>query len=173
MNKKFYIGMIIIMAIILLDLFIKRWLINNFEIGEIAVSIKNFLIVSRVETHTMSYGFRPQVDYFFIIEIGFQLIFLLFFITILIRKINMQFILFSIMIIGGWAGNYFDKLFFSNTSSYQHLDYLNFNVVSSAFINLSSLMSMLGWILLIFTVIFKYKDFRKVFVKAKTDAISV
>ena len=67
------------------------------------------------------------------------------------------------MIIAGWAGNYFDKLFFSTSSSYKHLDYLNFTIISDAFTNLSSLISLLGWALLIVAVTFKFNDFKKIF----------
>ena len=71
------------------------------------------------------------------------------------------------MIVAGWSGNYFDKLFFSTNSSYKHLDYLSFTIISDAFTNLSSLMSVLGWALLIFAVIFKFNDFKKIFERRK------
>jgi len=168
MKRNFLTGMVIIVVFVLVDLFIKKYITDNFETGKPIFSIKNFLVIAKVETHSMSFGWKKQVNYFSIVNIIFQLLFLIVFIRMLIRKTNNRSIIFSFMIIAGWAGNYFDKLFFSTSSSYQHLDYLSFTIVSDAFTNLSSLMNLLGWILLLLAVIFKFKDFKKIFERSKS-----
>ena len=159
--------MVIIDVIILLDLLVKKYISSNFEIGTPIFSIKSFLIIAKVETHNMSHGWKQQIDYYSIITIIFQVLFLIVFRRMWMRKINNLFLIFSFMIIAGWAGNYFDKLFFSTSNSYKHLDYLSFTIISDAFTNLSSLMSLLGWSLLIFAVIFKFNDFKKIFERHK------
>jgi len=155
--------MVIIAVLILLDLLVKKYISSNFEIGTPIFSIKSFLIIAKVETHNMSYGWRQQIDYVSIVTIICKVLFLIVFRRMWMRKINNLFLIFSFMIIAGWAGNYFDKLFFSTSSSYKHLDYLNFTIISDAFTNLSSLISLLGWALLIVAVTFKFNDFKKIF----------
>jgi len=155
--------MVIIAVLILLDLLVKKYISSNFEIGTPILSIKSFLIIAKVETHNMSYGWRQQIDYVSIVTIICKVLFLIVFRRMWMRKINNLFLIFSFMIIAGWAGNYFDKLFFSTSSSYKHLDYLNFTIISDAFTNLSSLISLLGWALLIVAVTFKFNDFKKIF----------
>ena len=155
--------MAVIGVVILFDLLIKKYIASHFGIGQTVFSIKGFLIIAKVEAHSMSYGWKQPFDYFLILTIILQVLFLVFFIRMIRKKADRRFIIFSLMIIAGWTGNYFDKLFFSTSNSYQQLDYLNFPIVSGAFTNLSALMSLLGWILLIFAVIFKFGDFKKVF----------
>ncbi len=155
--------MAIIGAVILFDLLIKKYIVNNFEIGQTIFSIKGFLIVAKIEMHSISYGWKQPINYSLIINIIFQAAFLILFIRMLVKKVNFRFIIFSFMIISGWAGNYLDKLFFSTSSSYQQLDYLSFAIVSDAFTNISSLLSLVGWAVLVLAAIFKLEDFKRVF----------
>ena len=163
MNKKVYIWIAIVCIIILIDLLLKTWIIKNSDFGEVIISIKNFLIVARIETHTLSWGLRSQFDYSTIIKAVFFLLFLILFIRLIMRKANHVFTTSVFMIIAGWGGNYLDKLLFSTSASYQQLDYLSFDLISSAFINLGFLVTMAGWLLLIFFVIIKFKDFKRIF----------
>lgn len=163
MSKRVYIWMAIVCIVILIDLLIKNWIVRNTAVGEVITSVQNLLVVARIETHTMSRGFKPQFDYSIIVRAVFFVLFFILLIRIIMRKASDVFIISLFMIIAGWGGDYIDKLFFSTGAGYQHLDYLSFDLISSAFVNLSFLVTITGWLLLVYFAIFRFKDFKRIF----------
>jgi len=65
------------------------------------------------------------------------------------------------------VGNYIDKfILMSGVSNYQHLDYFSL-VGFRPFMNISTAMVSIGWIILLIAVFIGFKDIKMIFRKAK------
>lgn len=93
----------------------------------------------------------------------------LFFIRVwLIKSINQLYKISTLFIILGLLGNYIDMFLFSGgNKQYIQMDYLNVDILSSSFFNLSSLLTYAGLVLFIIALIKKPGDLKLVFSRKK------
>lgn len=84
-----------------------------------------------------------------------------------IQMVNVgKFLKVSSLIVIGWFGIIFDRLILANgMSNYIHMDYFCINGVMNYFLNLSSLMTTIGYILFVVALIVHRKDIKRVFRK--------
>lgn len=164
---NYTIGFIVLtMTIILIDLILKSVIIKNFEIGEKFQLIGGLITISRVQNLRLAFGFEISPKVIEIIKIIIQVIFVLIFVKIQKVKINKLYKYSMTLIVFGWIGNYIDRIIFSNSNSnYMYLDYLNISGVFRFFTNLSSLITSIGWLLILIAIIIKTKDLRIIFKK--------
>jgi len=156
-------SIVLALLIIILDLVIKYLITKNFMIGEMRSIIDGMVSIGRVENFRMALGL---IGYFIkIIVLSIQLACVILFFIIQKREINILYKYSITLIVFGWIGNYLDGIFFSNgDSGYVCLDYLYFNGIDFL-INVSSVMNLIGWLLLIFAIISKFKEFKNLFKK--------
>ncbi len=165
MNRKFTISLLIAGLIILADVVIKIYIKNNAAIGQIIWQIKGLILITRVETVAIAPGFSGGINPLSILVIVFQLAFCMVAIRLFKRGKNSTFMFAATLIVAGWIGAYIDRFFLSTGSYYRQLDYLNFPLISSAFINLSYLLALTGFITFIFLAITRFKELKSLLVK--------
>lgn len=165
MNRKFTISLLITGLIVLADVIIKIYIKNNAAIGQIIWQIKGLILIAKVETLAITPGFSGGVNLLSMLVIIFQLVFCLVAIRLFKRARNSMFMLAATLLVAGWVGSYIDRFFLSTSSTYRQLDYLNLPFISAAFINLSYLLSLTGFILFLYFTITRFRELKSFFVK--------
>ncbi len=165
MNRKFTIRLLITGLIVLADVIIKIYIKNNAAIGQIIWQIKGLVLITKVETLAIAPGFSGGVNLLSMLVIIFQLVFCLVAIRLFKRARNSMFMLAATLLVAGWVGSYIDRFFLSTSSTYRQLDYLNLPFISAAFINLSYLLSLTGFILFLYFTITRFRELKSFFVK--------
>lgn len=154
-------SLIIILIIVMTDLIIKSWITNNLEAGQTQTVLGGALVVANIKNMKLALGMG--IDYLGYLRILFQLVFVVLFIRIqTVNTTGRLFKIASLLIVTGWTGNYIDKFLFSKgNSAYLWMDYLS--VFSMPFINLSSLMIYVGWLLFFLALIIQFGDMKVIF----------
>ena len=110
---------------------------------------------------TMKFAFSSTPIYM-IFPIA-QVLFVLLFFRLQKLEVHRLFKYSSTMIVFGWLGNFLDKLILSQDgANYLHLDYFNIGG-SGNFMNISSVLVLIGWILFLAAIIIGFKDLKKIF----------
>jgi lipoprotein signal peptidase len=152
-------------SIVLLDLIFK-WLINqNLESGESIPIIRNFFILTKIETHQMA---LMRFNFLLILPLLFKIAFAILFIRVFKFEASNSLRLAVCFIIIGWVGNYLDPFFIANDRSsflqlnYILIDFFYIGDILGAF-NLSSILTTIGWTFLVYTAITSFKEIKSVF----------
>jgi lipoprotein signal peptidase len=155
----------ILFLLVAVDLLIKFLIIDGLNKGEMHPFMGGLVTISRIETFRMAYGFSSGFNPVFYIGLILQLCLSILFIRLLTVPSGRSLQTSSLMILSGWAGNLIDMILFSEgRPGYVHLDYFSIGNFFS-FTNISSLLSLAGWILFVYAVI---KDYRKLGLIFKT-----
>lgn len=153
-------------ALFVADLVIKYFITMKFQPGETISFANSWITIGRIENLRLPLGFVGGLDVVGYITIAVQLLFLMLFIRIQIRDVDPYFKYSSVLIVFGWIGNYLDRLFFAKGNwAYMHMDYFNLALAGKSVINLSSLMILIGWFLLLVVALLKFSEFKSLFRK--------
>ncbi len=165
--RNLHYGYIVLACVLCVtDLVVKIFIIKNFETGEIIPKLNGWIAIGRIETLRMPFGFNGGPGFFGYLVIAVQVVFVIFFIRIQSREVDKFFKLATVFIVFGWIGNYLDRLFFAKGNwAYVNLDYFNLALAGNSVINLSSLMILIGWFLLIVVALLKFSEFKSLFRK--------
>jgi lipoprotein signal peptidase len=154
------------MIITALDLLFKYLITNNLEIGEGIQILGGLITLCRIQNYGMAFGIPIGHLLIVIIKISIQAIFVILFIRIQQVKINKLIKYSSTLIVFGWIGNHLDRIFFaSGDSRYFQLDYINVGWLFQLCTNISSLITILGWILFLIAIVIKFSDLKILFQK--------
>lgn len=165
MNKTaHYSGRFILLALLLLivDLFIKSFIINEFDLGEHRPILGEFVALIRVTT-VKSGLFSASGDQFLNISKAiFKLLIVLLAIRIQLRAVHKLFKYSTVLISAGWLGNLLDYSFSADgNASYMSTEYLYLDFLRYC-LSITSLMILVGWLMLIASVIVYPKDLKKI-----------
>ncbi|WP_018342733.1 signal peptidase II [Cytophaga aurantiaca] len=164
MNKRTIQILKIILPIALLvaiDLLIKFQVRTHLEYGQMIELLGDKLMLTHVDNMGMA-GFNVFKIGIWIFK-GFTLIL---FILILRKNSLPIFMISSTLILLGWLGNSLDRLFFAkNTEGYMFMDYFYENIITHTITNISSLLTIAGCILLLFSIIAHFNAFKDIFRK--------
>lgn len=113
----------------------------------------------------MAMGFDISQKLTIAIKILFQILIFILFLRVQGLEIKKLYKISVSLIIFGWMGNYLDKfILMSGDSNYQHLDY--FRIIGfRPFMNISTLMTSAGWILLLIAIVIGFKNLKLIFGK--------
>jgi len=155
--------LIIISIIVAVDFIIKLIIVNTLQQHEEVVVINNVFSIIRI--HNIKLALRLQGGYWMVDIVRFTFHAALLLLTIIIQKRNVHklYKYSTVMIVGGWIGNYMDRfLLAQGDSSYIQMDYLYFFMSGPVF-NLSTTIISIGWVLLIISVIIRFRDLKLIF----------
>ncbi len=160
--------LIIISIIVVVDFLIKLIIVNTLQVHEEVNVIDNFFSIIRIHTMKLAYGFPGDYWIIDIVRFTFHALILLLAIRIQKRNVYKTYKYSTIMIVCGWIGNYLDRFLLAmGDSSYIQLDYLYFHAVGIIF-NLSTEVILVGWILLIVSIVVRFRDLNVIFSKEKS-----
>lgn len=164
-TTKGFVG--ICLGLIILDLFIKIFINKNYEQGQFNQILGGLFTIGNVKTVSMALGFDISHKIMIAIKVIFQLAIVLLFFRVQRLNIKKLYKVSVSLIVFGWLGNYLDKfILMSGDSNYQHLDY--FRIIGfRPFLNISTVMTSIGWILLLIAIVIGFKDIKMIFGKAK------
>lgn|GEM_PF-4065503 len=153
MLKRFNKRAIILgFSILILDLILKSLIQRNIADGHYKEILGGLITLGKIPNFKMALGSNVTATLLSAVIIIFQLAFT--YVSFLLQKseVNNLFKYSTTVIVCGWLGNLLDKLFFSNgNKSYVSLDY--FNIAGTSFYsNLSSVMTQIGWLLLLLAI---------------------
>ncbi len=164
LQNLFYGYILFACALSLADLLTKYMIIQKFEQGEMLSLLNGWVAIGRIENLRLPLGFNGGLGFFGYLVIAIQLVFVFYFMRIQLRKVDNFFKFSSALIVFGWMGNYLDRLFFANGNwAYVHLDYFNLTLAGNAVINISSLMILIGWIVLVVISLIRFNEFKSIF----------
>jgi lipoprotein signal peptidase len=144
------------------DLIIKAWLVNNLPNGESINIAGEAITIQRITTHRMALRINAWSHIIDYVHLAFQVAFVVFFMKALRANVHNSFKLASALIVAGWIGLYLDRFLFSAPGS--GALYLDYVIVANSFVtSLTSLMIMVGWILLLLSVVIQFKEVKIIF----------
>lgn len=156
---------LICFGITLLDFAIRIFISSKMTLGTFNEILGGLITVSPIKTSTIAFGNGPAIKLEQISIMVFQLLFVLLFVRIQKLEINKLFKYATTLIVFGWLGNYLDQIFLARgIPNYQHLDYFKILNIGS-FTNISTILVLVGWVLLIFAVVIGFKDLKIIFRK--------
>lgn len=153
-------------SIFILDLILKSHIHRNIPDDHFEEIFGGLITLGKMPNLKMAFGSNAIGILLSVVIITFQLAFTYFSCLLQKSEANSLFKYATTMIVCGWLGNLLDKIFFSNgDTSYVSLGY--FNIAGTSFYsNLSSFMTHLGWLLLLFAIVL---NFIKYTTSIKTD----
>ena len=168
MNKlkittKRFVG--ICLGLIILDLVLKFIVDKTYEQGQFNQILGGLFTIGNVKTLSMAMGFDISQKLTIAIKILFQILIFILFLRVQGLEIKKLYKISVSLIIFGWMGNYLDMfILMSGDSNYQHLDY--FRIIGfRPFMNISTLMTSTGWILLLIAIVIGFKNLKLIFGK--------
>lgn len=168
-SKIFRLTTITVGLIILLDLILKALIVQSFRPTEMKEIISGVFSIGRIQTLRGAFGFQNSAVLILMSHLVFQILITLLAIRIYKRNLNRFYTIAMVMIIGGWIGEYLDWLFFSSGEiGYVSTGYFYFHFLDPV-LSLSSSITLLGWVLLLFCIVVFFKDLRLLFSKAGTE----
>lgn len=157
---------LIALAVVIVDFAIKCIIAETFSVGEIVGTANGLLSVGRIPNMRMSLGLQSTITLLDILSVTFKLAMVVLFIRIQMVNVGKFLKVSSSLIVIGWFGIILDRLILANgMSNYIHMDYFCINGVMNYFLNLSSLMTTIGYILFVVALIVHRKDIKRVFRK--------
>jgi lipoprotein signal peptidase len=171
-NLNFRI-LIPVACIAVLDLIIKTWVVSTIGFQKELKLVEDTFSIIAIKNMRMAFGFRDSTQFLLFegIDIIFKLLFLFVFARIQTRDVAKGFKWAAAMIVFGWVGNLADRLIFSeegDNGSYLHMDYFYDALATNAVTSITTMMIMIGWVLLVIMVLVRNKDVRKIFVRSKS-----
>ncbi|MBN1181543.1 MAG: signal peptidase II [Bacteroidales bacterium] len=161
-TKKFFL---LVLILIIVDLLIKYIIISKLHQYQRIALLHGFIELCRIQTNSAAFGFA-SLNILGIIRLVLQVTFMILFIRIQFVSVNKWYKYSSALVVFGWIGNYLDKIIFSNgEKTYAHLDYFYVRGFSHSILNLSTVMTLTGWIAFIMVIIIRFKDLKIIFHK--------
>jgi len=159
---------LIALAFATIDFAIKYIIADTFSVGEIIGTANGLLSVGRIPNMKMSLGMHSTITLFDILSVAFQLVMVILFVRIQLVNVGKLLKVSSSLIVIGWFGIILDRLMLANgMSNYINMDYFCINGVMNYFLNLSSLMTTIGYILFVVALIVHRKDIKVILKKKK------
>lgn len=147
------------------DLIIKAWLVNTLPNGENITMAGGAIAIQRITTYRMALRVNAWPHIIDFVHLAFQIAFVVFFMKALRANVHNSFKLASALIVAGWIGLYLDRFLFSAPGS--GALYQDYVIIANSFVtSLTSLMIMVGWILLLLSVVIRFKDLKIIFKRA-------
>ncbi len=167
--------LISVISLVIIDVILKSWLINIYSETKEIVIINGFLKLSAVNNFQMVFAFPGtstiRIQPASIIQVVFSILVL---IRIFNRKISNIFYLGAYMIVIGWIGSKIDIWFLNpnngNNIVYHGLDYIHFEVLSLPVFDVSKTMINLGWVVIVFGAVLRFKDFKTLLKKQNKNS---
>lgn len=157
-------------GLIVVDLVFKLLITQSFQPTEMNEVITGFFSIGRIQTLRGAFGFQNSAVILLAAQLAFQVFLVLLAVRVFRRELHWTFRLAFALIIAGWLGNYLDWIMFSNGQiSYVSTEYFYFHFLPPV-LSLSVVLTTLGWILLLFSVVVFFKDVKLIFFKTENLA---
>jgi lipoprotein signal peptidase len=157
----------ILFLLVVVDLLIKFLVIDSMSKGEMHSFMGTLITIARIETLRMAYGFSSGFNPVFYTGLLLQLSLSILFIRLQMVPVGRSLQASSLIILSGWVGNLLDMILFSEgRPGYVHLDYFSIGNFFS-FTNISSLLSLGGWVLFVYAVVKDYRNLGLIFKTGK------
>jgi lipoprotein signal peptidase len=157
----------LIALLVIIDLLIKSWVANNFGLGQKQELLGSSFMLVRVDNLGMATRLNSNLNIQEIGGWGFKILSSVLFIKIFRKETLSVFKVSSTLILFGWIGNLLDRIFLSKgNQAYRFMDYFYENVLTNSVTNISSILSMTGWIILFIFIIVRFREFKKIFNRA-------
>lgn len=148
-NKR---SVLLALSIIILDLIFKSLVLKNIPEGQYVKALGSLVTLAKIQNFKMVLGSQIASKALSVAIIALQLAFTYFAFMVQRSEAHNLFKYATILIVGGWSGNFLDKILFSNgNAEYVSFDYLN-AAGTSFFFNLSGFMTLMGWLLLLLAI---------------------
>ena len=158
---------LVCLGLIILDLLFKILINKNYEQGQYNQILGGLITIGNVKTISMALGFEISYKIILVIRIVIQLLFVLLFFRVQGLNVKILYKYSITLLIFGWLGNYMDRfILMSGDLNYQHLDYLRL-IGFRPFMNISTVMVSLGWILLLIAIVTGFKEIKMIFSRSK------
>lgn len=125
------------------------------------IHIENFGMATKYNANPLVWSITTYV---------FKIVVSIFLLIILMRSTLTIFKISSALILGGFIGNALDQLllYSGNDEAYQCIDYLYVHVFAQIITNISSMLFVMGIVLLFISIVIRFNQFKKTFRWART-----
>ncbi len=127
-KKKFFLSLVIVIAIFVFDRFLKLYILNIEQTEKyVSIYINSYLNFNLIWNTGIGFGLFSSGSNFYYNLITLLIVFINIIILIMIIKSKDYRILFLLMILGGSLGNLFDRIYYKAVPDFIDLHYGNFH----------------------------------------------
>jgi len=126
-QKKFFLSLLVIVAIFAFDRFSKLYILNLAETDKVDIYINSFLNLHLIWNTGIGFGLFSSDTNFYYNLTTILIVFINIVILIMILKSSDYNFLFLLMILGGSLGNLFDRFYYKAVPDFIDLHYGNFH----------------------------------------------